>query len=147
MKRFACCLALLLVFALSLSVPSARAFDDADVPDLVFKGAKVFLEKGPEAGFTTWLEGSALQRQVDVKIITRQMGTVEDIYGKCIGYAVNRLERLSPRTMKVFLEMDYERGPCFLSLMLYRSDEGWILAGKFDINTDPAVLSLEGEKF
>lgn len=134
-------LALILCLAFA-AAPAAAA--KIEVPDVILKGAQAFAKEGPEAGFKAWFAGSPLQVGVNVKALAEQTKALVANYGHCIGFGVIKVVPFTPRSSRVYFEMDFQGGPLFLSMLTYNNGSRWIVTGKFDLGREPEAVMPEG---
>jgi hypothetical protein len=147
----------LFVFAF-VATASAQAGDDSQrrntpnqvLPPVVVSGLDGYKAKGAEEAVRLWVKDSPLEGSKDAETQVSALRQIEELYGAYQWFEVVRIREITPRTMVIYLELDYERGPLFTRFTIYRSNHRWIMS-YFDFNTReenifPPFYTVEGIK-
>lgn len=115
----------------------------AALPGFIIGGLKAYKNSGPDAAVQTWLKGSPIDGNPDAQAQLNILHQVQDLYGPLQSYEVINSHDLGPRTRIIYIVLEFERGPLFTKFVVYRADQGWILAN-FICNThDEAVFPVQ----
>ena len=115
---------LLLVMCFIMSAPSYAE----EVPAIVTQGLDAYKASTYTEAFRVWLKGSPLD--ADKTTAMNLLGAftqIESAYGKFTGYDILRIVALSRSTIRVYVEIRYEKGPLFAFFECYNSPKGWII--------------------
>jgi hypothetical protein len=104
------------------------------LPPVVLSGLDGYKAKGAEEAIRLWVRDSPLEGDKSAASQVDLLHQAESIYGAYQWYEVVRIREVSPRTLVVYLVLDYERGPIFARFTVYRSNHRWIMT-YFDLNT------------
>lgn len=111
-----------------------------ELPSIIASGLEAYKEKGPDDAVRARIKGSGIDGSKDALSQANVLRQVQDYYGAYQAYEVVSIRKLTPKTQVVYLVLDYEKGPLFAKFVVYRSDQGWILAN-FSFNTkEEAIL-------
>ncbi len=130
----------LLVF---LAIPAAhpQSPDDyphhppaAALPPVILAGLDGYKSKGADEAVRLWVRDSPLEGSNDAATQVTALRQIESLYGAYQWYEIVRTREITPRSMVIYLVLDYEHGPLFARFTLYRSNHRWIMA-YFDFNT------------
>ena len=106
------------------------------MPSIVTDGLGAYKTSGFKAALDLWLKGSPMESDKTSLInITGAVASIETAYGKMTGYEEVKTVSLSPSTIRVYLVINYEKGPLFALFTCYKTKEGWIIP-KFLLHTD-----------
>ena len=104
------------------------------LPPVVVSGLDGYKAKGAEEAVRLWVKDSPLEGSKDAESQVSSLRQIEGIYGAFQWFEVVRMREISPRTLVVYLILDYERGPLFARFTVYRSNHRWIM-NSFDFST------------
>jgi hypothetical protein len=104
------------------------------LPQVVVSGLDGYKAKGAEEAVRLWVKDSPLEGSKDAESQVTSLRQIEQLYGAYQWFEVVRIREVSPRTLVVYLIIDYERGPLFARFTVYRSNHRWIMT-YFDFNT------------
>lgn len=104
------------------------------LPPVVVSGLDGYKAKGAEEAIRLWVKDSPLEGGKDAANQVSALHQIEELYGAYQWFEVVRMREVSPRTLTVYLVLDYERGPLFARFTVYRSNHRWIMT-YFDFNT------------
>jgi hypothetical protein len=137
MKRLICIC--LLAFP-AITTASAQAPDDPPrrpvptLPPVIVSGLDGYKSKGgAEEAIRLWVRDSPLEGSKEALAQVDTLHQAESNYGAYQWYEIVRTREVSPRTLIVYLVLDYERGPLFARFVVYRSNHRWIMT-YFDFN-------------
>jgi hypothetical protein len=138
---FLCCCALFLVPLVSGVQTSSSKEKGAGegLPPIILSGLEAYKNKGPEEAVRSWIKGSAIDGSKEALSQANGLRQIQDYYGAYQTFEVVSTRDLSPKTRVVYLVLDFEKGPVFAKFVVYRSDQGWILAS-FDVNTKEELI-------
>ena len=84
--------------------------------------------KGAEEAVRLWVKDSPLEGSNDGGATqVTALHQAEQSYGAYQWYELLSIREVSPRTMVIYLVLDYERGPLFARFTLYHSNHRWIM--------------------
>lgn len=137
----------LLVALIVLLFVSANSYAD-EVPKIVVDGLNAYKTSGFTEAFNVWLKGSPMESDKTTTMNLKGGFTqIETLYGKMIGYDILKNIKISSTTKRVYLEVNYEKGPLFVYFDCYNSARGWIIPMmKFHTEADkilPANMLLK----
>ena len=136
----------LLAFLAIASIPALAQYtsqftDDAprhnpalNLPPVMLSGLDGYKTKGAEEAVRLWVKDSPLEGSTDASTQVTVLRQAEQSYGAYQWYELIQAREISPRTMVVYLVLDYERGPVFARFTLYHSNHRWIMT-YFDLNS------------
>jgi hypothetical protein len=150
-------LRLFLLLILGIATVHAQSTDDYPrrpapiLPPVVLSGLDGYKAKGAEEAVRLWVRDSPLEGSNDATSQVTVLRQAEQFYGAYQWYEVVRTREVSPRTMVVYLVLNYERGPLFSRFTVYRSNHRWIMT-YFDFNTReenifPPVYALPDSRY
>jgi hypothetical protein len=116
----------------------------AVAPPIVIAGFDAYKSKGPEDAVRTWIKGAGIDGSKEALSQSNNLRQIEDYYGKYQNFEVVKVQTISPKTQAVYVVMDYEKGPVFAKFMVYRTDQGWVLA-YFTFNTKEELVFPQGQ--
>lgn len=126
----------LTVWLACLSISGVTIAATPAIPPIVTAGLEAYQKSGFKAALDVWLKGSPMESDKTSLInTTGAIASIETAYGKMTGYEVVKTVSLSPSTLRVYVVIDYEKGPLFASFYCYKSKDGWIIP-KFQCHTD-----------
>jgi hypothetical protein len=106
----------------------ASAFAHAEIPSIVTDGLAAYQKSGGQAALKVWLKGSPMESDTTT---TMQMNglfsQIDTVYGKMIGFDSVRVVRISNSTERIYLVMNFEKGPMFTYIDCYKVNSGWII--------------------
>jgi hypothetical protein len=113
------------------------------VPGFIVGGLKAYKNSGPDAAIQTWLKGSPIEGNQDAQAQLDFLHQIQDSYGPYQSFEVISARDLGPRTRILYMVMEFEKGPLFAKFVVYRSEQGWLLAN-FTCNThDEAIFPVQ----
>ena len=118
----------------------AQSYDDYPrraapvLPPVVLTGLDGYKSKGAEEAIRLWVRDSPLEGSPEAATQVTVLRQAEQFYGAYQWYEIVRMREISPRSMVVYLVLDYERGPLFARFTVYRANHRWIMT-YFDFNT------------
>lgn len=133
MKRLIICFCLLAFPALATAYaqgvddPPHRTVPAMPLPAVIVSGLDGYKFKGAEEAIRLWIRDSPLEVGKDTSSQVETLHQAERLYGAYQWYEVIHTRQVSPRTLIVYLVLDYERGPLFARFALYRSNHRWIM--------------------
>ena len=136
-----------LVTLLFLILLSSTAYCDIskdEIPKIIKSGLSAYKSNGPEAAIAEWIKGSPFEGSKDAMSQANLFKQVETYYGKYMDYQPIAVIKLTPTTKIVYLSMNYETGPVFCKFLIYKTQDSWILSGKFNFHTEPEQVLPEG---
>ncbi len=128
-----------LVFFTMIMCAGLYAEEDR-IPDIIKTGFAAYRVSGPEAAIATWLRGGPGE---DDKLALSSASTfrqIESLYGAYKGYTLIRMVQLTPTSKLAYFQINYDKGPVFIKFLCYVKNGGWIISGRFDLNTDPEKI-------
>jgi len=126
----------LTVWLVCMSISGIAIAATPEVPPIVTAGLEAYQKSGFKAALDLWMKGSPMESdKTSLVNITGAIASIETAYGKMTGYEVVKTFSLSPSTLRVYLVINYEKGPLFASFYCYKSKDGWIIP-KFLCHTD-----------
>jgi hypothetical protein len=115
----------------------------AALPGFIIGGLKAYKNSGPDAAVQTWLKGSPIDGNQDAQAQLAVLHQVQDLFGPLQSYEVISSHDLGPRTRIIYIVLEFERGPLFTKFVVYRADQGWILANFLCNTHDEAVFPVQ----
>ena len=137
-----CLICLCLLTSPAIATASAQALDDPPqrtapapvLPPVILSGLDGYKSKGgAEEAIRLWIRDSPLEGSKEATAQVDTLHQAESTYGAYQWYEIVRTREISPRTLIVYLVLDYERGPLFARFVVYRSNHRWIMT-YFDFN-------------
>jgi len=111
-----------------------------EVPQIIKNGLEAYKKNGPEAAVAEWIKGSPYEGSKDALSQANIFKQIESFYGKYVGYRPIGITTLTSATKIYYIEMDFDHGPVYTKLMMYKGKNGWHLSGKFYFNTEPEKI-------
>jgi len=105
-----------------------------NLPPVMISGLDGYKTKGAEEAVRLWVKDSPLEGSNDAATQVTVLRQAEQSYGAYQWYELLSTREISPRTMVIYLVLDYERGPLFARFTLYHSNHRWIMT-YFDLNS------------
>jgi len=105
-----------------------------NLPPVMVSGLDGYKTKGAEEAVRLWVKDSPLEGSNDNATQISVLRQAEQSYGAYQWYELISTRAVSPRTMVIYLVLDYERGPLFARFTLYHSNHRWIMT-YFDVNS------------
>jgi len=138
MKKLSIFLFLICFFA-GNPLYSVALADDA-MPDIIISGLKAYEKDGPTSAIEIWIKGSPFDGSKEALSQANRFKEIESFYGNYVGYNLIHITSLTPLTKIIYFSIDYQRGPVFCALTIYKSKNGWILTGQYNFHTDPTQI-------
>jgi hypothetical protein len=126
---------IIVLITIMISFSNSAEADDV-IPEIVMSGINAYKEGGAAAAIKAWIKGSPFEDSQEVIDQTNRLIGIEIFYGKFVGYSLIHITDLTPFIKIVYFSIDFQKGPAFVRIYLYKSKTGWIMTGKFSINTD-----------
>jgi hypothetical protein len=104
-----------------------------NLPPVMVSGLDGYKTKGAEEAVRLWVKDSPLEGNSDTATQVAVLRQAEQSYGAYQWYELISTRTVSPRTMVIYLVLDYEHGPLFARFTLYHSNHRWIMT-YFDLN-------------
>jgi hypothetical protein len=105
-----------------------------NLPPVMVSGLDGYKTKGAEEAVRLWVKDSPLEGSNDNATQVTVLRQAEQAYGAYQWYELIQTREVSPRTMVIYLVLDYEHGPLFARFTLYHSNHRWIMT-YFDLNS------------
>ncbi|MEA3211105.1 MAG: hypothetical protein QOE70_4162 [Chthoniobacter sp.] len=112
---------------------------ETTLPPVVPKGFEEFQKNGTLAAMGVWLAGSARDTDDDWDRATAKMESIQNTFGRMLGYEVIRIVVLSPSTQRVYAAVKFEKGVAWMSFDCYKPLKVWIVA-RFDFGTNANLI-------
>ena len=110
------------------------------IPEIVVSGLKAYEKSGPTAAIEAWIKGSPFEGSKEALSQANRFREIETYYGNYTGYNLIHVTNLTPSAKIVYFSIDYQKGPVFAVMPLYKTKEGWIMTGRFNFNTDATQI-------
>jgi hypothetical protein len=127
------------VFLLPHPASAAAIADSTDsqmadsLPHIVASGLKAFRDGGPDEAITAWIRGSVLDGTSQANLLHQ----IQSLYGPYRTFDLIGSRQLGSRTQILYLTLDFDKGPVFAKFVVYKTDQGSILASlDFDMKDD-----------
>ena len=114
---------------------SHMSYGNDATPDIVGNGITALTKEGPAAALSVWLKGSPIENDTTGRSkILGALSSVQDIYGKPIGFEIIQSVQITPSLTRVYGIITYQKGALYSRWDCYKSAEGWIIP-EFFVNT------------
>ena len=127
------------LFLLPHSASAAAVADSTDtqiadsLPHIVASGLKAYKDGGPDEAVSSWIRGSALDGSSQANLLHQ----IQGVYGAYRTFDLIGTRQLGSRTQILYLTLDFDKGPVFAKFVVYKTDQGSILASlDFDMKDD-----------
>jgi hypothetical protein len=120
----------------------APATDSDEVPKVIVSGLDAYKAEGPDAAVKAWIKGSPVEGSKEALSQANNLRQVQDFYGTYKTFHLIQSRNLGPTSRMVYLVLDYEKGPLFAKFLVFRAEQGWIVAS-FSFNTHPEAILPE----
>jgi hypothetical protein len=115
-----------------------------DLPDAVRQGLVAYAEGTFPIAIDVWLKNAALDDVAAAKQELNAIGAAEHLFGVYEGYEVVREVVLSSRIKRVYLVLNYERGPLWIFFDVYQKKDSTWEINRVKTNKNPEELLPEG---
>lgn len=113
---------------------------DSTIPPIIGAGLAAYKSEGAAAAIKAWLKGSPLEGSKEAMSQVGAIAQVETFYGKYVSYQVLQQRELGSTTQLVYLIMNFEHGPLFAKMTLFKSGAEWtIVSFKFHTEADQVL--------
>ena len=129
------------VFLLPHPSSAAAIADSTDaqiadsLPHIVASGLKAYRDGGPDEAITAWIRGSAVDGSSQANLLHQ----IQADYGPYRTFDLIGTRQFGSRTQIVYLTLDFDKGPVFAKFVVYKSEQGPILAS-FNFSTKDDIL-------
>jgi len=117
----------------------APAQDQAKLPEIVLSGLNAYRTDGAQAAVNVWMAGSPIERTEQPERQLRNLRRFEELYGAYKEFHPVRTVPISPTCRMVYIQLDYQKGPAFGKMLVFKTDDGWKIVN-FTFNADPEAL-------
>jgi hypothetical protein len=128
-------------FLFSHTAPAAAISDSDDtqtaesLPHIVASGLKAYKDGGPDEAVSAWIRGSVIDGSSQANLLHQ----IQGLYGAYRTFDIIGSRQLGSRTQVLYLTLDFDKGPLFAKFVVYKTEQGWILAS-FNFNTKDDIL-------
>lgn len=131
---------ILIISLFLLFYPIVNINAETGIPDIVINGLGEYRSNGPEAAIMAWLKDSPMEgdkQAIGTANIFRQ---IENLYGSYVGYSLIKIADISETSKRIYLQMNYQKGPLYCKFLCYQFGDKWIISGQFFFDTDPEKI-------
>ena len=121
---------------------SAAAISDSDdtqtaesLPHIVASGLKAYKDGGSDEAVSAWIRGSVIDGSSQANLLHQ----IQGLNGAYRTFDLIGSRQLGSRTQILYLTLDFDKGPLFAKFVVYKTEQGWILAS-FNFNTKDDIL-------
>ena len=134
---FLCSCAFLLPYSASAAAnPDSTDIQSAQgLPHIVASGLKAYKDAGPDEAVSTWTRGSTIDGSSQANLLHQ----IQELYGAYRTFDVIGSRQFGSRTQIIYLTLDFDKGPVFAKFVVYKSEQGSILAS-FNFSTKDDIL-------
>jgi hypothetical protein len=110
------------------------------LPEPIIAGLEAYSKDGCNAAVDVWLKNSVMDRVPGARGQLAQIAQVEEFYGRYEGYELVRDSMLTPRLVRYYLAIYYERGPLWVYFDIYEKKDGSFLITEVQFNTKANLI-------
>ena len=130
--------AILIVLSLLGSIPSAvSATTCIDAEKRLKDAITVFSVEGPKQFIDLLAKGGPLEGDSRLQGQSRNLDQIGDFYGGVRGHTLVSVKPLGKRVCYIFFFIEYENGPAFATITMYKMKSGITAATSFFFRTEP----------
>lgn len=131
---------LLISTLLAVCCLTGSAFADPEVPKIIIDGIKTYQNSGIPGAFVVWVKGSAAENDAGAAAHVADLFTgIERSYGKMTGCEPIKTIFIAPSVRRVFMLLQFEKGPVYASFDCYNTQGAWIISS-MDFNTKADMI-------
>ena len=128
-----------LLLAAVLSTCAMAAPEVSKLPLIVRSGLAAYKADGAQAAINAWMIGSPIALSEQFQREVRTLRHFEDQFGAYQDFHLVRIVEISPTTQKIYVQLDYLKGPAFGKFLVYQSQEAWNIVN-LGFGADPEVV-------